>query len=82
MILSTLNSHEETKQINANLYEKNGFRMKKWILYGSPLRSEDRAWVPRGKVLELANFVGGSEGGGGRSPIHGNTIGFEFVWGS
>jgi len=30
-------------------------------LYGSPLRSEDRAWVPRDKVLEMANFGGGGE---------------------
>ena len=35
------------------LYEKNGFCME------APLRSEYRAWVPRGKVLEMANFEGG-----------------------
>ena len=25
---------------------------------GAPLGSEDRAWVPRGKVLEMADFGG------------------------
>ena len=48
-------------QENPILYEKTGFCM------GAPLGSEDRAWVPRGKVLEMADFGG--------LPIHGNPVG-------
>jgi len=49
------------RSYNVTLWEqsftnKSQFRMEKWILYGSSLRSEDRAWVPREKMLEMTDF--------------------------